>query len=315
MSDDASNNSLRKSLDWVRESGLLAVTVIGLILYFFLSIPATLFYSQLGTTPGEVGLNYVNLLSGSTFELLVISILLAIAVLVGGFLVVYFLIAIYSVTLYVYRFRTIGGNLPREDRLTLSYERDLAIYRRLPEYFQTRRMFWPNYPETVDEVKSKMARRLDLLKAPNLTSEESAAVSGIESRLSIPRKNIIWKGLARSVVALFLMIRHRIRKLVVSFALAIVIIVLPVLAFIQARQVYDGHAYFASDSGIFDYSADPVIVYPVTPAAATQATLNLKDKKLFLLGENTVDAVLYSPADHATIRVPIDSVVISTVRG
>jgi hypothetical protein len=315
MSDDASNNSLRKSLDWVRESGLLAVTVIGLILYFFLSIPATLFYSQLGTTPGEVGLNYVNLLSGSTFELLVISILLAIAVLVGGFLVVYFLIAIYSVTLYLYHFRTIGRNLPREDRLTLSYERDLAIYRRLPEYFQTRRMFWPNYPETVDEVKSKMARRLDLLKAPNLTSEESAAVSGIESRLSIPRKNIIWKGLARSVVALFLMIRHRIRKLVVSFALAIVIIVLPVLAFIQARQVYDGHAYFASDSGIFDYSADPVIVYPVTPAAATQATLNLKDKKLFLLGENTVDAVLYSPADHATIRVPIDSVVISTVRG
>jgi hypothetical protein len=315
MSDDASNNSIRKSLDWVRESGLLAVTVVGLIIYFFLSIPATLFYSQLGTTPGEVGLNYVNLLSGSTFELLVISILLAVAVLVGGFLVVYFLIAIYSFTLYFYRFRTIGSNLPREDRLTLTYERDLAIYSRLPEYFQTRRMFWPNYPETVNAVKSAMARRLDLLKASSPRPEETAEVSEIESRLSIARKNIILKGLARSVVALFLMIRHRIRKLVVSFALAIVIIVLPVLAFIQAREVYDGHAYFASDSGIFDYSADPVTVYPATPGAATQATLNLKGKKLFLLGENTVDAVLYSPADHATIRVPIDSVVISTVRG
>ena len=315
MSDDASNISIRKSLDWVRDSGLLAVTVIGLIIYFFLSIPATLFYSQLGTTPGEVGLNYVNLLSGSTFELLVISILLAVAVLVGGFLVVYFLIAVYSFTLYFYRFRTIGRNLSREDRLTLSYERDLAIYRRLPEYFQTRRMFWENYPETVTGVESTMVRRLDLLKVANPTPEESAEVSEIESRLSIPRNNIVLKGLARSVVALLLMIRHRIRKLVVAFAFAIVIIVLPVLAFIQAREVYDGHTYFASDSGIFDYSADPVTVYPVTPGAATEATSDLKGKKLFLLGENTVDAVLYSPADHATIRVLIDSVVISTVRG
>jgi len=66
MDKDTANSGTKKTLEWVSESGILAVTVIGLILYFFLSIPVTLFYSQLGTTPGEVGINYVNLLSGST---------------------------------------------------------------------------------------------------------------------------------------------------------------------------------------------------------------------------------------------------------
>jgi hypothetical protein len=42
-------------LDWFKEGGLLVVTLTGLLLYFFLSLPATVFYARLGTTPGEVG--------------------------------------------------------------------------------------------------------------------------------------------------------------------------------------------------------------------------------------------------------------------
>jgi len=234
---------------------------------------------------------------------------------VGGFLVTYLLIGIYAFTLYLRNYRTIGRNLEREERITLSFERDLAIYRRLPEYFQTRRMFWPDYPESVSEVEAEMSRRLDLLKIPDPTPEQSADVARVEAQLTIPRENIIWKAFARSVVTLFLMVRRRARKLAVSFALAIVMIVLPALAFIQAREVHDGGSYFASGSGIFDYSADPVSVYPVTPNSTKTAGFNLGTSKLFLLGENTVDAVLYSPADHATIRVPLAAVIITTVRG
>jgi len=205
-------------------------------------------------------------------------------------------------------------DVTEQDRLTRAIDRNLNIYRRIPEYFRTRRMFWPDYPATMEDVEIAMAQRLALLKIPDRTPEQAAQLAQIEAQLDFPKKARLRKDLARTVVTLVLMIRRRVRRLVLPFTLIIVILVLPTLAFIQAGQVRDGHAYFASGSGIFDYSADPVNVYPATPDSATAAISNLRAKKLFSLGENTAYAVLYSPADRATIRVPIASVIISSVR-
>src|SRR5215469_4308174 len=163
MDKDASNVGVRMALDWVKESGLLAITVIGFGLYFFLSIPATLFYSQLGTTPGEVGITYVNLLSGSTFELLVIFVALAGVILIAGFLVAYILMTGYAFFLYPRSFWS-GLDVTEQDRLTRAIDRNLRIYRRIPEYFQTRRMFWPDYPATIKDVEIMIAQRLALLE-------------------------------------------------------------------------------------------------------------------------------------------------------
>jgi hypothetical protein len=301
-----------KSLAWIKESGLLAVTLTGLTLYFFLSIPATLFYSQLGTTPGEVGINYVNLLSSSTFELLVIFVVLALAVLVGGFFLAYFLMLAYQAMPSLYSIWRVRKQTDQE-RATRGFDFNLKLYRRIPEFLQTRITFWPDFPKTLGELEALMKRRLEL-QVPDATQEQSAELESINSQLSFPREARRRKDFIRTFVVLFLIIRHRIRPLAVSFALTIVVIILPVLAFIQAGQIRDGHTFFASDTGIFDYSADPVSIYPVASNSAAAVISNLRKEELFLLGENSVNAVLYAPADHATIRVPISAVILVSVR-
>lgn len=312
--DNASRGGIREPLRWIRESGILVVTVTGLALYFFLSIPATLFYSQLGTTPGEVGINYVNLLSSSTFELLVIFVLLATVVFFGGLILAYFLMAVNMFRPSWDSFRNRERNLTRQEGMTVAFNSNLKLYRKMPEYFRTRGIFWSGFPKSFTELEAAMERRLELLKISDPTTEQSTELARIERQLTFPKKARMRKELIRTLVTLLFIIRRRIRQLIVSFGLVIVIIILPALAFLQAAQVRDGHTYFASNTGIFDYSADPVSVYPIASSAAITAILNSKDKELFLLGENTVYAVFYSPLSRATIRVPITTVIISSVR-
>jgi hypothetical protein len=62
---DRPRMSKRDLLDWLKGSGALVITVLGLLFYFILSVPETVFYSRLGTSPNEVGIAYASLLSGS----------------------------------------------------------------------------------------------------------------------------------------------------------------------------------------------------------------------------------------------------------
>lgn len=314
MPDNTSQGVSRKPLEWIKESGILAVTLTGLALYFFLSIPATLFYSQLGTTPGEVGINYVNLLSGSTYEMLVIFVVLAIGVFFGGSLLAYFVMGAYSFAAFLYPWKMRGRRQTREQRTTWAFDQNLRLYTKMPEWLQTRAMLWPGFPKTFAELEALMERRLELLKISDLTQEQSAELASIEVQLSFPRKARRRKDLIRAFVTVVLVVRHRIRLLVMLFTLVIIVIVLPVMAYIQAGQIRDGHAYFASDTGIFDYSADPVNIYPIAPNISITVIARLEREKLYLLGQNTAYAVLYSPSDHATIRVPITTVIITAIQ-
>ena len=66
-------------LQWVRDNTLAALTILGILVYVIFSVPTTYFYARLGTTPSEVGVTYATIVSGSTFGLLLIAGLLAIA--------------------------------------------------------------------------------------------------------------------------------------------------------------------------------------------------------------------------------------------
>jgi hypothetical protein len=72
-------------LEWLKGGGVVVITVIGLFFYAFLSVPAIVFYSRLGVTPTEAGLSYINVLSGSTAEIIAILVVLTCAFLAAAF--------------------------------------------------------------------------------------------------------------------------------------------------------------------------------------------------------------------------------------
>ena len=75
---------------------MYSVTVLGILLYIVFSVPATIFYGRLGTTPGEVGITYSSLLGGSTFGILVILLVLTLILLGASFLIAFIRLSIQS---------------------------------------------------------------------------------------------------------------------------------------------------------------------------------------------------------------------------
>lgn len=96
-----SNLSRIDVLELLKGSGLLAVTITGILLYLFLSVPATFFYARLGVSPAEVGITYVSLLSGSTIEILTVLVILTAAFLLAAFVIS---LLSFSIRVYVVNF-------------------------------------------------------------------------------------------------------------------------------------------------------------------------------------------------------------------
>src|SRR5215467_11524945 len=69
---NTSDGTPRERFYWLKSNPLLVITILGLLLYAVFSIPATVFYARLGTTPSEVGFTYTSILSGSTLGALLI---------------------------------------------------------------------------------------------------------------------------------------------------------------------------------------------------------------------------------------------------
>jgi hypothetical protein len=78
VSEKPRANLAEVALDWLKGLGVLTLTFLGLILYICLAAPTTIFYTRLGTTPGEVGITYTSLLSGSLLG--IIAMIAALAV-------------------------------------------------------------------------------------------------------------------------------------------------------------------------------------------------------------------------------------------
>lgn len=65
------------ALGWLKGLGVLTLSLLGIILYICVAAPATIFYTRLGTTPDEVGITYIGLLSGSLLGIILMIIALA----------------------------------------------------------------------------------------------------------------------------------------------------------------------------------------------------------------------------------------------
>src|SRR5467141_1964248 len=61
---------------WITDGGATTLTIVGILLYISLTVPATIYYGRLGTTPQEVGVTYASLLGGSILGVAVTIIIL-----------------------------------------------------------------------------------------------------------------------------------------------------------------------------------------------------------------------------------------------
>lgn len=297
-------------LDWFKEGGLLVVTLTGLLLYFFLSLPATVFYARLGTTPGEVGITYGGLLGGSTVEIAVL-----IVVLTSAFLMAASVIAFVGVSA---RFAAVTSSY----RKTPEYRKSLRelsdtefearakfyrdVYGRVPELADLAASVLPQGSWSFEQMENRERRRRELERIPVRTAEQSAELEFIESQRTTVDPVRMSLFLTRH------WIRRKGRALATCFIAFTVIALLPALAFVQANEVRSGRTFIGESSGIFDYRADLVTVTP-TSRYSTSSVRALGAQSLFLLGQNNQDVILYSPSMHSTIRIPPIAVIIATV--
>ena len=170
-------------LEWVKDSGLLTVTILGLLIYALFAIPTGVFYFFLGASLAEVGITYTSLLSGSVLGLMLI---------VGA--LVYVLTFSYCMYFMYRSARSIimpakavkkdvsaaRNKYPRRKDWRLDDEdfderlRWLkARYSRTPVRDDSLRLGW-------EEFESNLRRRRELRKKANLTSDESFELQSIE---------------------------------------------------------------------------------------------------------------------------------------
>jgi len=199
----------------------------------------------------------------------------------------------------------------------------LRIYAKFPWFLSSMEMGHPNELRSSAAVEREMRQGRELRKRrrESLTQlrelrkrDVSTAIVSAQLELidsQIYNREGLLAGFTRPIFAIKGAIQRWGGVLTIGFASVILVVLLPVLAILQAGEVHDGKTYFGKNIGAFDYHADLVNVTPSSdnPAPSIQA---LREKVYFLLGENAQYAVLYSPYNRSTIRVPISSVIIST---
>jgi hypothetical protein len=308
---DASGFNWKEVLEWFKGGGLVVVTVIGLLLYFFLSIPAVIFYGHLGISASEVGVTYGSLLSGSTAEVAVVLIALTCAFLAVAFVLA--LTGLYArLTFVVFRYPLFfrPRRRPNWELTYQEFEERMkvfeSVFSQLPEMVEVFTRKKPS--EVIPDRVAQFRRRRELQIIGVRTEEQSAELKAINTylgRLNIDLLQFPW------VVTKHWMQRWG-RSLAVFFLVITIVIGLPALAYFQASQVLDGKAYVGHNFGIFDYHADLVTIDPASMVVAPSIG-KLGTKEFFWLGENSQYVILYSPKSRSTIRIPTTAVVITSV--
>ena len=291
-------------MEWVKTSGLLFVTVLGILLYIVFSVPASIFYGRLGTTPGEVGITYSSLLSGSTFGILIILLVLTATLLAASFFSVFMALSLQS-SLFRNRYmmnQPFSGKAEWE--LTdEEYEQRMVKIREVAATFPE---LWDARKALVDEMEPHLRRRRELAMLGVRTADQQAGLDAdLRPQNSPSRFRTTLAGTQRWM-------RRRERVLFIAFPLLIVVIVLPGIAYVQAGQIINSRPFTGGRLNFFDYRADLV---SVTPASET-ARPDLKPligKRLFFLGQNSQDMIFYSPTTKATIRVPSVAAVVTSI--
>ncbi len=173
--------NIREVLDWFKGGGLLPLTIMGLFLYAFLSVPAAIFYGRLGVNSGELGITYVGLLSGSTAEIIAILTVLTIT-----FLIVAFLISLVG---QGFRLAII---MPRGWRIIFGkplWELDDEKFEEAIDFFRGAFSSVPEIlgvmgggqPVTFADMEAKERRRRELRRLGVRTEEESVELKEIDT--------------------------------------------------------------------------------------------------------------------------------------
>lgn len=287
-------------LEWLKGGGILALTVIGILLYIFLSVPATIFYGRLGTTPGEVGISYTSLLSGSTLGVFIILIFAALL-----FVSLSFLFAFLNFSISAIRAsRQLSADKQDWEMDDEEFEQNVVVRRqrfsRIPEPELT---LWMQLPWP--DVEYNFYRARELRRLGVRTAEQSVELDYLISQ----RHFASWTRVIFAATRHW--IRRRRRGLLTASSTIVVIAVLPVLAFVQAGEVLNGNAYYGSQLGTFDYRAQSVSVSAASQGVE-QAVEPLVGKRVFLLGQNAQYVVFYLSATHSTVRIPAPAVIVAS---
>ena len=305
-------------LQWAKDGGLLAITATGIFLYIFLSIPAVIFYGRLGVSAGDVGITYAGLLSGSTLEiaggLIILTVIILIFAFYAGTLTLFLRFAL-PYRRYKRRERQAGGWRSGVELTDEKFEERMALYQsflaRFPELVN---MGDPSSRMTVEELINHDRQVRALRRLGVLNEQQDADMKALQEQAAALRRGRVKVsplGWPTAVTKNWL--NRSGRFVAASFLILVIVVLLPVTAYVQAGDVLHGRLYTASSTGIFDYRASLVRVAPAS-ADPPQSISSLEGRTFFLLGQDAQDAILYSWATRSTIRIPSDSVIITTVQ-
>jgi hypothetical protein len=294
-------------LDWIKASGLLLVTVLGILLYIVFSVPATIFYGRLGTTPGEVGITYSSLLSGSTFGILVILAVLTLTLVGVSFPIAFITFYIRSVD-FAPQYTMRRPFTDKTDWQLTDEEYDQRIASLREAFAATFPELWDIRKPNIDEVESHIRRLRELDMLGVRTAEQQAE---LDARADWRPQNP-----PSSFSTILIVTKHWMKRrgkiLFVVFPLLIAVIVLPGTAYVQAQEIINGKPFTGSQLNFFDYRADLVSVTPASETVRPDIK-PLIGKRLFFLGQNSQDIIFYSPVTKATIRVPSVAAVVTSI--
>jgi hypothetical protein len=272
---------------WLKSNPVVVLTIFGVLLYAMFSIPAVIFYARLGTSPSEVGFTYASVLSGSTFGTAgILLLLISIA-----FVVVFDTLVLgLWIALFLFNPLLLGTDQELDAR---QFDRKLRIAKRI---YQKKGPGWA-------EIERDLRRKRELYRLEERTRDEAKELRHLASQR-------FYKRVILSALRYWL--RPRFRYVYVLFLIIIGATgLLVVIARNQADTVLHGETYFGNESGFFAYHADIAYVRPISTDTA-KSVQQFVGKRLFLLGENAQYIVLYSPDRRSTIRIPINTVVVTS---
>jgi hypothetical protein len=282
------SKSSNELVNWLRGNIIALFTILGVSLFVIFSIPATIFYNLLGTTPSEVGITYSTILSGST---------LGAAALVGTVLAIgaWIIYMASSIIINIAVILVFGWAFYNKIINDVQFEEHIVV---LKNRFGRNATLW-------DEIEEEIRhwRQLDEMTQPTkLQKKERRCV-----RAQIQKK--IGQYLIFHVRHFFLSGRR--------YIFCAIAVIIAATAFLALTAQSDAQSVIKGTSGsigeklqLFDYHATSVKIFPSTSGGVKAITM-LSGRKLYLLGQNSQDLIFYVPYQHSTIRVPISAVIVT----
>jgi uncharacterized membrane protein (DUF485 family) len=292
---DSSLNEPNTFLRWLQHSNAIMLTLLGIVLYTIFYLPAAYFYGKLGTSPGEVGLTYLTVLSQTPLGILIT-------------IFAFLLVSLYTVGAAVILVEAaclmrIGITFFFNPQLLLD---DFRLdYEQFKKKLDIGKKVWVGR-DPWHEFERALRRRRELMM---LDSKTRADLAELHRYRKITRRwvtSILPLGNLSPSWAL-----PR-RRYPLAIVVSVILTILTMLYFAnsQADQVLKGAGYTGAQVGLLDYRAEKVTVIS-TASTANDDLKPLLGKTVFLLGQTSQYIVCYEPSIHRTLRIPIGSVTVS----